>query len=231
MHRKIACLLALALTVTSLASCNMAGSDRSDDLYVEREGGDYKHEYGNETETDPILTTETTEDPTTTTTTSSDNSSSTDLTPVSGLEFWEFCLQMTNAMGDNYNDVESMIASFSANGMTETYSGSDESTAWIFYNCDIRVGNYSFDICNITYNITDGQVLELDFAISANEADAKKLNDEIIAELIEVYGEPTSTVSESSYEIVAFESSEKNYSVSTYYGTDSAGFYVCFWAI
>ena len=81
MYKKLSLLIALALTVTSLASCNKASGDRSDDLRVEREGGDYKHEYGNETETDPILTTETTEDPTTTTTTSSDNSFS--LTKVS----------------------------------------------------------------------------------------------------------------------------------------------------
>ena len=66
MNKKLSLLIALALTVTSLASCNLAGGDRSDDLRVDREGGDYKHEYGNETDAPTVTTTtETTEaDPT-----------------------------------------------------------------------------------------------------------------------------------------------------------------------
>ena len=87
MKRKIACLLALALAVTSLASCSKASGDRSDDLRVEREGGDYKHEYGLEieTETHPIVTTETSEEPpvttTESTTTSTNNTSTVNITP------------------------------------------------------------------------------------------------------------------------------------------------------
>ena len=111
MYKKLSLLIALALTVTSLASCNKASGDRSDDLRVEREGGDYKHEYGLEieTETHPIVTTETSEEPPTTTTestttTSTDNTSSVNITPGKTMDVGEFCYLMVNYLGSHYND-------------------------------------------------------------------------------------------------------------------------------
>ena len=180
MKRKIACLLALALAVTSLASCSKASGDRSDDLRVEREGGDYKHEYGLEieTETHPIVTTETSEEPpvttTESTTTSTNNTSTVNITPGKTMDVGEFCYLMVNYLGSHYNDATSALNSYSSIPLEEYYTGDYDDEKWIMYNCAIGVGSVIFDICDVSFYTTDGKVYSLDFSATITEGDKKE---------------------------------------------------------
>lgn len=235
MKRKIACLLALALAVTSLASCSKAGGDRSDDLRVEREGGDYKHEYGEEIETHPIVTTETSEDPTTTTTesttttTTTDNTSAVNITPGKTMDVGEFCYLMVNTLGSHYNDATSALNSYSSIPLEEYYTGDYDDEKWIMYNCAIGVGSVIFDICDVSFYTTDGKVYSLDFSATITEGDAKEAYDYLVSQISAAYGNPYNTSTESTYELAYFElDNDVSISVSAFYADSASIIYVTF---
>ena len=235
MKRKIASLLALALAVTSLASCSKAGGDRSDDLRVEREGGDYKHEYGEEIETHPIVTTETSEDPTTTTTESTtttpttDNTSAVNITPGKSLSIDEFCYLMINTLGRHYNDATSALNSYSSIPLEEYYTSDYEDEKWVMYNCAIAAGDVVFDICDVSYYITDNSVYELNFSTTITTGDAKKTNDYLVSQLTALYGEPYSTDNEDSFDLTLYElDNDVTLSVNAFYADSITIIYVTF---
>lgn len=235
MKRKIACLLALALAVTSLASCSKAGGDRTDDLRVEREGGDYKHEYGLEidTETHPIVTTETSEEPpvttTESTTTSTNNTSTVNITPGKTMDVGEFCYLMVNTLGSHYNDATSALNSYSSIPLEEYYTSDYEDEKWVMYNCAIAAGDVVFDICDVSYYITDNSVYELNFSTTITTGDAKKTNDYLVSQLTALYGEPYSTDNEDSFDLTLYElDNDVTLSVNAFYADSITFIYVTF---
>ncbi|MBR4430263.1 MAG: hypothetical protein IKS75_03115 [Clostridiales bacterium] len=235
MYKKLSLLIALALTVTSLASCNKASGDRSDDLRVEREGGDYKHEYGLEieTETHPIVTTETSEEPpvttTESTTTSTNNTSTVNITPGKTMDVGEFCYLMVNYLGSHYNDATSALNSYSSTPLEEYYTGDYEDEKWVMYNCAIAAGNVVFDIFDVSYYTTNDSVYELSFSTTITDGDAKKTFDYLVLQITAVYGEPYSTDDEDSYDLVLFElENDVTISVNAFYADSISIIYVTF---
>lgn len=237
MHRKIACLLALALTVSSLSACSKASGGNSDDLRVERDGGDYKHEYGEETETSPVITTETSDDPTTTTTessadttpSSSKDTSSTDKTPSRSGDFYDFCFVMSNSLGDNLNEVTNLVDSRSYSDIEEVYTGDYTDSKWVMYYCDIPVGKVSFDTCSVSYNTDDNKVFELDFSMEVSESEAKEINEYIVSQISAVYGEPAQTTSDASFDLTYFVlDNDTAVSVNAFYADSTNLVYLIF---
>ena len=155
-----------------------------------------KHEYGEEIETHPIVTTETSEDPTTTTTesttttTTTDNTSAVNITPGKTMDVGEFCYLMVNTLGSHYNDATSALNSYSSIPLEEYYTGDYDDEKWIMYNCAIGVGSVIFDICDVSFYTTDGKVYSLDFSATITEGDAKEAYDYLVSQISAAYGNP-----------------------------------------
>ncbi|MBR4430264.1 MAG: hypothetical protein IKS75_03120 [Clostridiales bacterium] len=201
MNKKLSVLLALALTVTALSACSMSsGKDRSDDLRVDREGGDYKHEYGDETETDPVIITETTEEPTTTTTEEPTTTTTSATYASQGVlhSLQDAADVISRAMGQDYNSSVSILENaFGTKFSTITYDvhGPDiddypETLIEYDFNCDVVIYGFGFDELSIWCD-EDNRVIEISFCYhSSDKNQLWNYYDYFRADLPGIYGSP-----------------------------------------
>lgn len=202
MKSKIACLLALALTVTSLSACNMTSGKNPDDLRVDRDGGDYKHEYGDESETAVVTTTETTEETTeaTTTTTTEETSSSATWAQKTISSFSDLCDVSVTALGNNFDTAYSIMESAFTSGFTlqntEYHAAGEdyyEETLYIYYyGCDLNLDGFTFDTISFVCD-ENMSVCEISFIYrSSSSSELMNRYDYCRAEFEKMFGSPTS---------------------------------------
>lgn len=235
MNKKISVLLALALTVSALSGCNMASGKNPDDLRVDRDGGDHKHEYGEVSETSiettaATTTEETTEATTTTTTTQATSISTWDTAPVSS--FKDVCEMSTYALNydidTTYGIVENAFATKFTYDTVEYHSASeddyDEDLYIFFYNCDIVIDGVHFDAVNFCCH-QDMRVYEISYVFHSSDVSELKEHFEFCkAEYAKIFDKPTEEQTEDDYILYAAYGPENGVVYSTYYmywGEDS----------
>ena len=235
MNKKISVLLALALTVSALSGCNMASGKNPDDLRVDREGGDHKHEYGEVSETSiettaATTTEETTEATTTTTTTQATSISTWDTTPVSS--FKDVCEMSAYALNydidTTYGIVEKAFATKFTYSDVEYHSASedlyDEDMYIFFYNCDMVIDGYHFDSVNFCCH-GDMRVYEICYVFNGSSpSEIMSYYEFCKAEFAKIFGDPSEEQSTDDYILYAAYGPENGVLYSTYYmywGEDS----------
>lgn len=229
MNKKLSLLIALALTATALSSCNMpSGGDRTDDLRVDREGGDYKHEYGDDTDAPTVTTTtETTEaDPTPSPTPSP--------TPAPAKPTWEgntvssfqdVCDMSVSALGYDIDTSFAIVETAFDTKLilndseyhTEDEEDYDETIYIFFYDCDISIDGITFD--TVTFCCyEDMSVYEVSYIYHSSDSSELMSRFEYCkSELYNMFGKPGDSAYDDEHILSSVYSSVNGVTYSTYY--------------
>lgn len=213
MNKKISVLLALALTVSALSGCNMASGKNPDDLRVDREGGDHKHEYGEVSETAAVTTAATTEETTAasseeTTTTTTTETAKPSLATQGVLHSKEEAYDLAcNALGKDFDTAYSIIENTFASQFTltnyEEHSPEIDSypdTLFEYeYSCDVVIYGFGFDTVSIWCD-ENNRAIEISYCYhSSDTSRLKNYYDYFRADLPLIFGSPVEEDNESDY--------------------------------